>query len=173
MTIIFEATLERIGPFTILQIPADSSKKLTSRGIVMVQGTINGVDFKKPLEPDGKGSHWIEIHPLLNKELGVGIGETVSVRMEQTGQWVEPDVPADIMDAVTRKGVSDQWDSLTTRSRWEWIRWIRSTKNEETRKKRIGVACSKLQHGDKNPCCFNASLCTVTEVSKSGVLLGS
>ena len=69
-----------------------------------------------------------------------------------------------------RAGNIDQWNSLTTKARWEWLRWIRSTKNLDTRQKRINVACDKLQKGDKRPCCFDASRCTIPEVSKSGVL---
>ena len=173
MTITFEAKRLKIGPLEIIKVPVSSSKQLSSRGMVMIKGTINDVDFKTPLEPDGKGSHWIEVNPLLNKKIGGAIGEMASVAMEQTDEWVEPDIPEDIFDAMTHEEVLEQWNSITPRSRWEWIRWIRSTKSEKTRNKRIGVACSKLQEGDKNPCCFNASLCTVTDVSKSGVLLDS
>lgn len=171
MIIKFEAKLLQVGPLKIIKVPLDLSRDLSSRGIVMVKGTINNIDFKKPLEPDGKGSHWLEISPLLSKKIGVDIGERVILSMEQTDEWIEPDVPEDIMDAITKADLLKQWHLITTKSRWEWIRWIRSTKSLETRNKRIGVACSKLQKGDKNPCCFNASTCTVTEVSKSGVLL--
>lgn len=45
----------------------------------------------------------------------------------------------------------DQWNLITTKARWDWLRWIRATANSETRKKRIDVACSKLQKGDTNP----------------------
>lgn len=173
MIIRFEAKLFKIGPLKVIKIPLSSSEKLSSRGMVMVKGTINNIDFKVPLEPDGKGSHWIEISPLLSKEIGVDIGEKLSLSMEQTDEWIEPNIPEDIMNAVTKANVLSQWNSITTRSRWEWIRWIRSTKSAETRNKRIGVACLKLQKGDKSPCCFDASRCTVTEVSKSGVLLDS
>lgn len=173
MTITFEAKRLRIGPLELIKIPLSSGKELSSRGMVMVKGTINGVDFKIPLEPDGKGSHWLELDPLLNKEIGGDIGETVFMTMKQMDEWIEPEIPEDIMDAITKADVLEQWHAITTRSRWEWIRWIRSTKSERTRNKRISVACSKLQDGDKNPCCFNASLCTVTDVSKSGVLLDS
>lgn len=173
MLIKFESKLLKIGPLKIIKVPLKLSKRLSSRGIVMVKGTINNVDFKTPLEPDGKGSHWIEISPLLSKEIAVDIGENISLSIEQTDEWVEPEIPEDIIKAITEANLLNQWNSIKTKSRWEWIRWIRSTKSIETRNKRIGVACSKLKKGDKNPCCFNLSSCTVTEVSKSGVLLDS
>ena len=62
-------------------------------------------------------------------------------------------------------------DAINAKSRWEWLRWIRSTLNPETRSKRIKVAASKLENGAKTPCCFDTARCTVPDVSKSGVLI--
>ena len=171
MTIIFEEKLLKIGPRQIIRIPIDSSKKLPSRGMVMVKGTINDLAFTSPLEPDGKGSHWLEVSGTLSKELGVAIGETVSLNIEPLNEWVEPQVPEDIMNAIIKADLLEQWNDITVKAKWDWIRWIRSTKNENTRNKRISVACSKLQKGDKNPCCFDRTRCTDTDVSKSWVLL--
>lgn len=173
MTIKFESKLSKVGPLKIIKIPLTESEKFSSRSMVMVKGRINDAYFKGTLEPDGKGSHWIEVNPLLNEEIGVDIGESVSLNLEQIDEWIEPELPEDIIDAFTKANVLKQWSAITTRARWEWIRWIGSTKNSETRKKRINTACSKLEKGDKNPCCFNTTLCTVTEVSKSGILLDS
>jgi len=171
MSIIFETKLLKIGPLQVIKVPLESSKKLPSRGMVMVEGTINNVPFKTPVEPDGKGSHWIEVSTLLSKAAKVSVNETVFLEIEPSDEWIEPEVPSDIMYAIIKLDVSNQWNSVTTKAKWEWIRWIRSTRSPETRNKRIDVACSKLQKGDKRPCCFDTSRCTVTDVSKSGVLL--
>ncbi|HHV12972.1 MAG TPA: DUF1905 domain-containing protein [Clostridiales bacterium] len=170
MDIIFEAALSKIESRNILRIPPSASEKLPSRGMVMVQGTINGVAFKAPLEPDGKGSHWFEVNDLLSEEAGLTVGQTASLTMEPAGEWAEPEVPEDIMDRIVQADLINQWNSLTVKARWEWLRWIRSTKNPATRQKRIDVACSKLQKGDRRPCCFDTTRCTIPEVSKSGVL---
>lgn len=171
MSIIFESKLLKIGPLQVIRIPLDSSKKFPSRGMVMVQGTINNLNFKAPLEPDGKGSHWIEVSTLLSEEAGISIDKTILLNIEPINEWIEPEIPEDIMNEIINLDVLNQWNSINAKSRWEWVRWIRSTLNPETRNKRINVMCSKLQNGDKKPCCFDASRCTVTDVSKSGVLL--
>lgn len=171
MEIIFEEKLLKIGPLQVIKIPLNSSKKLPSRGMVMVQGTINDITFKAPLEPDGKGSHWMEVSPRLSKELGITVGETVSLNIEPLNEWTQPYIPEDILNAITKANILKQWNGITVKAKWDWIRWIRSTKNPETRNKRIDVACSKLQKGDKNPCCFDRTRCTDTDVSKSGILL--
>ncbi|WP_459848911.1 YdeI/OmpD-associated family protein [Fusibacter bizertensis] len=64
----------------------------------------------------------------------------------------------------------DQWDGLTVKARWEWVRWIQFTKNPDTRSRRIEVTFSKLKAGKKRPCCFDLTRCTVTEVSNNGIL---
>ncbi len=171
MSIFFEAIPEKIESRKVIRIPINTSEKLPSRGMVMIEGTMNNIYFKTPLEPDGKGSHWLEVNDTLSKEAGVITGQTVSLNIEAVNEWTEPEIPEDIMEAISRAGLINQWDSLTTKARWEWLRWIRSTKNQTTRQKRIDVACSKLEKGDKRPCCFDGTRCTITDVSKSGVLL--
>lgn len=171
MSIFFESVLSKIESRNIIKIPLNSSKQLPSRGMVMIQGTINGFAFIVPAEPDGKGSHWFELSEELCKETGILPGQPLSFTVESLGEWIEPDVPADIMDAILNAGLLVQWNSLTVKARWEWIRWIRSTKNPKTRQNRIEVACSKLLKNDRRPCCFDTTRCTVPELSKSGVLL--
>jgi hypothetical protein len=170
MPIHFEAMLSVIESVTIIKIPPEISEQLPSRGMVMMKGTIHGISFPAALEPDGKGSHWFETNDRLQKEAGLQAGQIVSVTLEPTDDWIEPAIPDDITNALQKAGTIVQWNTLTTKARWEWLRWIRSTKNPATRQKRIDVACSKLQKGDRRPCCFDASRCSVPEVSKSGVL---
>ncbi len=171
MSIFFEAALSEIKSKLIVKIPLSSSEQLPSRGMVMIQGTMNDVSFQAPLEPDGKGSHWFEVSDVLLKEAGLVIGQTASFCIDPINEWIEPEIPEDIMDGILKEGLINSWNSLTTKARWEWLRWIRSTNNPATRQKRIEVACSKLHKGDRRPCCFDATRCTVPEVSKTGILI--
>ena len=171
MTYNFEAKLVKVGPRAIIRLPIEVSEKLPSRGMVMICGTINNISFQAPLEPDGKGSHWMEVTHQLSDQVKVAIGDTVTIDIEPIDDWMEPEVAKDIMDAFIKEGVIDQWKAITPKAKWQWIRWIRFTANPKTRSKRIGITCSKLQNGDKRPCCFDYSRCTVTDVSRSGVLL--
>lgn len=170
MEIIFEAKLSTIRSQQVIIIPLDASKKLPSRGMVMVQGTMNNFPFKVPLEPDGKGSHWFEVSNKLSEDLKLEVGENIALKIEPIKIWFEPEIPKDIIDEIEKANLMDRWNSITTKARWDWLRWIRATDNSETRKKRIDVACSKLQKGDTNPCCFDRTRCTISGVSKSGVL---
>lgn len=168
----FKSKLFKIGSWTILQLPQEASAQLPSRGQVMVKGTINSFQFQTALEPDGMGSHWLNVDKNLQEAAKVSAGDTATLEIESTKDWPEPNIPADI-----KKGLADNpetqhlWSRITPMARWEWIRWINSTSNPETRKKRIEVSRSKLTAGDRRPCCFNRNMCCVPEVSKNGVLL--
>ena len=168
----FNAKLFKIGTWTILLLPKSESVKLPSRGMAMVEGTINDFNFKTVLEPDGKGSHWFRIDELLQKESRVRAGDTVALEIKPTKEWVEPEVPEDLKKALkTSAKAHDHWDDITPIARWDWVRWVRAVKTPETRKKHIEVALSKLNKGMRRPCCFNRSLCSEPYVSYNWVLL--
>jgi hypothetical protein len=170
--ITFKTTLFTIGDRTILLLPSEASQQLPSRNIAMVNGVINGYTFQTVLEPDGNFSHWLEVNDSLSKNAGIKAGDTVEVRLEPTKDWIQPNIPEDLKKALAKNSAANAtWQKVTPMARWEWLRWIRATNNNDTRAKRIEVACSKLKSGMRRPCCFNTSACTVPEVSKSGVLL--
>lgn len=161
MSIQFEAKPHTIGSWIIVRLPEEASAKLPSRGMVMVEGTLNGLPFQAALEPDGQGSHWFRLDKM----------DPVAVSMEPMKVWPEPRIPEDLESALeSHPQAGALWSEITTMARWDWIRWIGSTNNGETRKKRIGVALSKLNAGDRRPCCFNRSICAEPAVSKNGIL---
>lgn len=170
-TIRCDATLFTIGSSTLLRLPKSASAKLPSRGMTMVEGTLNGARFQAPLEPDGKGSHWFRVDETLHEAAGADAGDTVTLEIEPAQDWPEPEVPADLKDALAAVPQAHTlWMTITPNAQWDWIRWIRATKEPDTRRRRIEVACSKLKAGKRRPCCFNRNLCTDPDVSHNWVL---
>lgn len=168
----FKAKLSKVNSWTIIRLPKEASAKLSSRGQAMVEGTINGHEFQTPLEPDGQWSHWFKLDAGLLKSIGLNVGDTASLSIEPMTDWPDPEIPTDLNKALKSSSeASDLWRNITPIARWEWIRWIHSTGNQETRKRRIEVAISKLESGKRRPCCWNRNLCTEPSVSKNGILL--
>lgn len=67
----------------------------------------------------------------------------------------EPKVPLDFrkaLEAVPKAKI--QWKSLTPIARRDFITWIESAKQAETRQRRIQKACSILPAGKRRPCCY-------------------
>jgi Bacteriocin-protection, YdeI or OmpD-Associated/Domain of unknown function (DUF1905) len=170
--IAFEAVPFTINSWTILKFPKAASAKLPSRGMAMVEGTINGFEFHTPLEPDGKGSHWFKIYKSLQKSAKLAEGKTATLSVEPMKEWPDPKVPADWKSALAKNPQQQKlWNEITPIARWDWIRWIGMSKNPETRKKHIEVALSKMKAGERRPCCFNRSFCTEPAVANGGVLI--
>jgi len=168
----FESQLVTINAWTILRLPLEVSAKLPSRGMTMVKGTINNIPFQTELEPDGKGSHWFNVNDALLKAAHAAAGDNVSISLESTNEWPEPKVPEDVKTALEESApVYDLWNKITPMARWDWLRWIGSTKQPGTRKRRIEVTYSKLKKSMRRPCCFNRNLCCEPAVSSNGVLL--
>ncbi len=168
----FEAKPYAIDSWLVVRIPADVSKKLPSRGMGMATGTINGQPFTAPLEPDGNWSHWFNVSKELQKSAGIVEGSTISIDFEPAKEWPLPELPKDFAEALKKAPkAQDTWSKVTPKAQWEWVRWIRSTKQVETRKRHVEVAISKLSSGMRRPCCFNSNMCTEMAVSKNGVLL--
>lgn len=175
----FETKLVKIKDWTILHVPVEASPQLPTRGMLMVQGTINGVPFKTLLEPDGRyvpgqkvASHWFRPDGKLLKDAEVKAGDIVKVSLAPTKEWINPEVPPDMKKAiVSNKEIHKLWNDITPLARWDWVRWVRAVKTEETRKKHIDVMMDKLGRGMRRPCCFNRNLCSEPYVSQNWRLL--
>lgn len=177
-TINFETKLFKIKDWTILRLPITASEKLPSRGMTMVSGTMNEVPFKAVLEPDGKygpglkPSHWFQPDKTLLDKLHAKVGDSVKVSIEPTKEWIEPKIPEDVKKTLSDNPNAEKvWNEITPLARWDWIRWIRAVKTQETRDKHIQVMLDKLNKGMRRPCCFNRNLCSEPYVSKNWILL--
>src|SRR6476646_12293053 len=121
-TIRFEAKLFKIGSWTLLRLPRSASAQLPSRGMTMVEGTINGFPFQAPLEPDGKGSHWLRVDETISEGAGADAGDTVMLEIEPAKEWTEPILPEDLKSALEADPQTQaQWMDCTTIARWDWI----------------------------------------------------
>jgi hypothetical protein len=171
-TIRFQAKLTAIGSQTIVKLPKAASSRLRSRGMTVVEATLDGHTFQAPLEPDGKGGHWFKISGTMLKAARAAVGDRVSFAIEPMVLWPEPNIPADLRRALASDPrARSVWTDITPVARWDWIRWIGSTSNPDTRTIRIEKTLSKLRSGRRAACCFNRSQCTDPLMSRNGVLL--
>src|SRR6266852_9992260 len=72
------------------------------------------------------------------------------------GEESEPRVPTDLRKALSATPMAKaQWRDLTPIARRDFISWIDSAKQPETRRRRIERAGSMLAAGKRRPCCYS------------------
>lgn len=145
--------------WTFLILPKAASAKLPSRGMMPIEGTINGFAFQATLEPDGQKSHWLKVDRKLREAAGADAGDVVILEIAPTARELEPAVPADLRKALAAAApkARELWSDITPNARRDWIHWITSAKQLETRARRIKNACSMLAAGKRRVCCFDRS----------------
>ena len=144
--------------WTFLTVPKDASAKLPSRGRTTVEGAINGFPFTATLEPDGQKSHWLKVNRKMRESAGADAGDMVTLEIAPAGKDTEPEVPTDLRKALAADPKARAlWSNITPNARRDWIHWITSAKQPETRARRIKNACSMLTAGKRRVCCFDRS----------------
>ena len=153
------AESEKDGSWTFLILPKSASAKLPSRGMTAIEGTINSVPFQAVVEPDGQKSHWLKVDRNLREAAGAHAGDIVTLEIAPASKEPEPTVPADLRKALAAAApkARELWSDITPNARRDWIHWITSAKQPETRARRIKNACSMLAAGKRRVCCFDRS----------------
>ena len=144
------------GSWSFLILPKTASAKLPSRSVEAIEGTINGFPFYAMLQPDGQKRHWLKVDRKLREGAGANDGDVVTLEIGPTNR--EPKVPADLRMALAASPKAKAlWSDITVLARRDWIHWINSAKQAETRARRIKSTCSMLAGGKRRVCCFDRS----------------
>jgi hypothetical protein len=146
---------DKAGSWTLLTLPRNASAKLPSRGMTTVEGTINGFPFRAALEPDGKGSHSLKVNKAMRDAASADAGEAVAVEITRIGEEPEIRLPMELRKALAAVPRAQAlWAEITPMARRDWILWIISARQPETRTRRIENACDMLGSGKRRVCCF-------------------
>jgi hypothetical protein len=145
--------------WSFLVLPKNASAKLPSRGMTAIEGTLNGFPFQGTLEPDGQKSHWLKVDRKLSETAGAEAGDVVTLDIAPAAEEPEPAVPSDLRKALAAAAPQARalWSDITPIARRDWIHWITSARQPETRARRIENACSMLAAGKRRVCCFDRS----------------
>jgi hypothetical protein len=151
--------------WTVLTLPKRANAKLHSSGgisrganaraAMMVEGTINNLPFRAALETDGKGGYQLKISKAMRDAMGIADLDTVVVEIARVGDEPETRVPVDLRKALaTTPRAQAAWSDITPMARRDWIFSITSSKQTETRQRRIEKTRDMLATGHRRLCCF-------------------
>lgn len=157
-TIRFTGTLARAAgaaSLPVLALPKDAWVQLPARGSLCVELAANGFPLRTTIVMKGKGGRRLEFDPAICEAAAAHDGDSVSIEITRVGDEPETRVPADLGAAlIANPAAGAQWDGITPMARRDWILWLSTARQEETRRKRIEKACDMLSRGKRRVCCF-------------------
>jgi hypothetical protein len=137
-----------------LTLPSDATASFSSTRVAFVEGLINGFPFRAPLN-NGKKERSLKFNEAITEAAGAEIGDTVAVEITRLDDAPELLTPSDLSEALTSTPAAKKtWAAITPMARRDWILWLGSTKQPQTRATRIKKACSMLTAGKRRVCCF-------------------
>jgi hypothetical protein len=149
----FKATLDQVGPngaWTYMRIPFDVPAFYGTRGRVSVMGTINGSEFRSSIFPDGEGGFHMMVNKNMQREAKVKPGDVVTVVMQMDVGERNITLPDDVKAAMRlNKEAQAGFAKMTPSARKEYVDWITSAKQQQTRDRRIEKAIPMIAEGKR------------------------
>jgi len=127
--------------------PYDVFKLYGVKGQVKVRAVFDDqVLYRGSLSKMGYPCHVLGITKEIRQQLGKSPGDTIKVEIEQDTEIREVIVPEDVKLILDKnKKANKYYEGLSYTDRKEYMRWIESAKQEETRVRRIGIFIEKLK----------------------------
>ena len=143
----FSAEIRKQGVNPYIDVPpevADAFAEFSRAGRIAVEGSLNDTPFRATLIPIGKDRHRLYVNGGMRTAAGVGVGETVGVRVRGVPPeevHALPDVAAAMAET---DGAAIAFDALSPSHRREFLRYIDDARTPATRRKRVQAMIGSL-----------------------------
>jgi hypothetical protein len=145
---VFKTRLESMGEgdaWSVFRMPFSVEKVFGTRARVPVKGTINGFSFRSSLFPMGDGQHFMMVNKQMWEGAKINPGRLIEVVLQEDTDIRTVKLPRDLKAALSRnKTARDLFEKLSYTHRKEYVRWIESAKQPETRARRIHSAMTMI-----------------------------
>ena len=98
-----KAKAEQIAEKVILRIPKEISASFPSRAMQMAKAILMDKEEVSPIEPDGKGGHWMEPYSMLGKAWD--FDQDFSLEIQLLDKWSSPELTEDIEAMLEEDGL--------------------------------------------------------------------
>ena len=157
----FTATIRRakdsaLGLFAL--VPASVSGSSLRKGRVTARIALGSASFEAVMEPDGQLGHWFRIPASVAEDETIAAGDSAAFVLTTLAHQPEPNHPAAFRNLLEASESAQQtWRRSTALAKIDWVHWLESAKQAETREKRAIDAIDMLAHGKVRVCCFDPS----------------
>ena len=130
--------------FCCVDVPAPVSAALGKKGVTPVLGTVNGVEWRGNLLPNGNGGHRIVLNGKLRKQARVGLGQTVEISLQPDEESREVPLPTELAEALRENDLLDKFNALAPGQRRYAVLWLQSAKTRPTWERRVETLVKRL-----------------------------
>jgi Domain of unknown function (DUF1905)/Bacteriocin-protection, YdeI or OmpD-Associated len=129
----------------LIEVPQDVITKLGGKGRTPVNATFDGVSYRGSIVKM-RGIMMIGVTKAIMAEAGVGVGDTLTVVVENDDAPREVEAPEELTKAFRRAhGAKAEWDRLPFTHQREYVRAILDAKKPETRARRVDATIEALR----------------------------
>ena len=109
---------------------------------------INGYPFRSTALPMGDGTHYLVVGKELRDHITAKQGDTVKVELEVDTAERTVDIPEELMQALAgHPPAAEAFEKMTYSHKKEWVNWILSARQAETRLRRAKKAANLIAQG--------------------------
>ena len=120
-----------------VEVPERVTERLRTRGLVAVEGSVNGFAFRGSLAPTGRG-HFMCLKKAFREDCGVQPGQTVQIVLRPVRERPILKVPAELEAALAANAEARRWwDALSASKHRIATIWISQAKSTEVRVYRV------------------------------------
>ena len=129
----------------LVEVPPDVIAKLGGKGRTPVNATFDGVPYRGSIVKM-RGIMMIGVTKAIMAEAGIGVGDTLTVVVENDDAPREVEVPEELTKAFRRaQGAKAEWDRLPFTHQREYVEAILEAKRPETRARRVDATIEALR----------------------------
>ena len=147
----FEAVLERPdirGAWTFIRVPFNVEEAFGTRARVAVRGSVNGVEFRSSLMPQGGGTHILVVNKQLRGKAGADVGDTASFEIALDTEPRVVEVPDELQCALdANEDARNAFDKLSYSHQKEYAEFVSEAKRATTRERRADRSVEMLTEG--------------------------
>ena len=138
---------DRGGAYVL--VPVDTLSAFGTRGRVKVAATFDGTEYRGSIAPMA-GGHVLGVTKAIRAAIGKDIGDEVHVTLTKDDKQREVDVPPELDKALKLNPVAGaKFENLAYTYRKEFAKWIKDSKREETRERRLKKAIQIIINDEK------------------------
>jgi hypothetical protein len=143
----FRATIYKFSSnpsFCCVDVPAEISAAFGKKGAVPVTGTVNGVEWRGTLLPNGQGGHRMVLNGQIRKRTRTGLGHTVEVSLQLDESSRDVPLPEELAEALRANELLEEFNALTPSHRRYALQWLQSAKTRPTWERRVETLVTRL-----------------------------